>query len=65
VDIQWNFHPPYNPIISGNIEKWNGLLKLKLASINKTDFQTMLNPAAYELNSRPRLNRASPFEETS
>jgi hypothetical protein len=35
MDVQWNFHLPYNPIASGDTVKCNGLLKMKSTSIKK------------------------------
>jgi hypothetical protein len=32
--IQWNYHLFYNPTATGNIERHNGLLKLKLAHLS-------------------------------
>jgi transposase InsO family protein len=57
MDIQWNYHLPYNPTAAGNIERHNGLLKLKLAHLSDTPIHKALEIACFELNSRYRLYR--------
>jgi hypothetical protein len=59
MDIQCNYHLPYNPTAAGNIERHNGLLKLKLAHLS----DKALEIACFEPNSRNRLYRRSPLEE--
>ncbi|RWS18759.1 uncharacterized protein B4U80_12433, partial [Leptotrombidium deliense] len=64
LDIQWNFHLAYNPTTSGVVERFNGLLKTHLITHSDEKLRTALQYAAYELNSRPRLYRLSPFRES-
>jgi hypothetical protein len=61
--IQWNYHLPYNPTTAGNIERHNGLLKLKLAQLSDTLIHKALEIACFELNSRYKLYRRSPLED--
>jgi hypothetical protein len=63
MDIQWNYHLPYNPTAAGNTESHNELLKLKLAHLSDTPIHKALEIACFELNSRYRLYRRSPLEE--
>jgi hypothetical protein len=51
------------PPAAGNIERHNGLLKLKLAHLSDTPILKALEIACFELNSRCRLYRRSPLEE--
>jgi transposase InsO family protein len=62
MDVMWNYHLAYNPQAAGNIERHNGLLKLKLQHLKDLPLSTALEIACYELNSRLRLGRPSPFE---
>lgn len=63
--INWDFHLAYNPQAAGNIERFNGLLKTKLWQIGQdVPFDKAILIAVFELNSRQRLHRRSPFEET-
>jgi hypothetical protein len=62
IDVMWNYHLAYNPQAAGNIERHNGLLKLKLQYLKDQPLSRALEIACYELNSRLRLHRCSPFE---
>jgi hypothetical protein len=58
----WNHHLAYNPQAAGNTERHNALLKLKLQYLKDLPLSRALEIACYELNSRLRLGRPSPFE---
>jgi hypothetical protein len=58
----WNYHLAYDPQAAGNIERHNGLLKLKLQYLKDLPLSRALEIACYELNSRLRIGRPSPFE---
>lgn len=62
-NIMWDFHKAYNPTAAGAIERFNGLLKIKLQHLTHLPIQKALNIAIIELNNRPRLHRQSPLEE--
>jgi hypothetical protein len=62
MDVMWNYHLAYNPQAAGNIERHNGLLKLKLQYLKDQPLSRALQVACYELNSGLRLGRRSPFE---
>jgi hypothetical protein len=62
MDIQWNFHLLYNPTAAGNIKRYNGLLKLKVAYLSDTPIHKALEVACFELNLRYRLYKRSPPE---
>jgi transposase InsO family protein len=62
IDVIVNYHLAYNPQAAGNIERHNGLLKLKLQYLRDLPWSRALETACYELNSRLRLGRSSPFE---
>jgi hypothetical protein len=62
MDVMWNYHLAYNPQASGNIERHNGLLKLKLQYLKDLPLSRALEVACYELNSTLSLGRPSPFE---
>jgi hypothetical protein len=59
----WEFHLAYNPRAAGSIERFNGLLKVKLMAHKNSPLSEALAKAIFELNSRPRINRQSPIEE--
>jgi hypothetical protein len=60
--IMWNYHLAYNLQAAGNMETHNGLLKLKLQYLKDLPLSRALEIACYELNSRLRIGRTSPFE---
>jgi hypothetical protein len=62
MDVMWNYHLAYNPQAAGNIERHNGLLKLKLQYLKDLLLSRALEIACYKVNSRLRLGRPSPFE---
>lgn len=59
----WDFLQPYTPTAAGAIERFNGLLKHKLLADKHPNLQMAIDKAVYELNLRPRLHRASPYQE--
>jgi hypothetical protein len=63
MDIQWNYYLSYNPTAAGNIERHNGLLKLKLEQLSDTTIHKAIEIACFEINSRYRLYRRNPTEE--
>jgi hypothetical protein len=58
----WNFHLAYNPQAADNIKRHNELWKLKLQYLKDQPLSRALEIACYELNSRLRIGRPSPFE---
>ena len=58
-----DFHLAYNPAAAGSIERFNGLLKVKLISHKDRPLSEALANATFELNSRPTTNRQSSIEE--
>ena len=65
MDIQWVFHLAYNPTAAGNTERQNGLLKTNLLQLKDSPLEKATETVFYELNTRQRLNRASPLEDIS
>ena len=53
----------YNPTAAGSIERFNGLLKVKLIAHKDSPLSEALAKATFELNSRLRINRLSSMEE--
>jgi hypothetical protein len=53
----WELHLAYNPTAAGSIERFNGLLKLKLITHKDRPLSEALVKATFELKSRPRINR--------
>lgn len=61
LEIQWRYHLPYNPTASGNIERFNGLLKRELKLLEQhSSFQLALDVTCFHLNQRERLGREPP-----
>lgn len=61
--IMCKFHPAYKPMGAGSIERFNGLLKVKLIMHKDRLFTEALTKAIFELNNRPRTNKKSPIGE--
>ena len=59
LDIQWNFHLAYNPMALGNIERFNGLIKIELKTTDKTTLQETL---VFNLNQREKPWRSVTHE---
>lgn len=62
LDIIHNLHLAYNPQAAGNVERFNGLLKNTLRTLD-LPIEKAIPVALTELNNRPRLYRKSPLEE--
>ncbi|RWS18825.1 uncharacterized protein B4U80_12410, partial [Leptotrombidium deliense] len=62
LDIIQNFHIAYNPQAAGNVERFNGLLKNTLKTLD-LPIDKAIPVALTELNNRPRLYRDTPIRE--
>jgi hypothetical protein len=47
MDVMWNYHLAHNPEAAGNIERHNGLLKLKLQYLKDQPLSRALEIAYY------------------
>ncbi|KAK4811029.1 hypothetical protein QYF61_015733 [Mycteria americana] len=63
--IEWVYHIPYHAPASGNIERYNGLLKTALRAMGGGTFKhwdTHLAKATWLVNTRGSVNRAGPAQ---